>query len=89
MKLETLNEKNEVIETITNDNLYIMEVLLKQLWLKQMQVTKDITKIKYNYNYSDRQVVTIYFKNKMKYKFIDIPTKGGCIDTETILKGGE
>lgn len=88
MKLISLNEKNETLETITNDN-YIMQVLLKQLWLKQMKVTKDIKRIDYKYNYSNRQTVKITFTNNYKYIFQDIPTAHGCIDTDTILKGGE
>lgn len=88
MKLLTLNSKNEIIET--NDNTqYVATVLLKQLWLKTMQVTKDIKRIDYMYNYSDKQIVKITFKNNMKYIFEDIPTTHGVIDIDTILKGGE
>lgn len=88
MKLLTLNDKNEIIET--NDNTqYVATVLLKQLWLKTMQVTKDIKRIDYMYNYSDKQIVKITFKNNMKYIFEDIPTTHGVIDIDTILKGGE
>lgn len=88
MRLITLNAKNEIIET--NDNTqYVATVLLKQLWLKTMQVTKDIKRIDYMYNYSDKQIVKITFKNNMKYIFEDIPTTHGVIDIDTILKGGE
>lgn len=89
MKLITLNQKNEIIEVIENNDTYIMSVLLKQLWLKTMQVTKDIKRIDYMYNYSDKQIVKITFSNRMKYIFEDIPTTHGVIDIDTILKGGE
>ena len=54
MKLITLNNKNEIIEVI-DDDYYIITVLLKQLWIKTMSVTKDIKRIDYQYNYSDKQ----------------------------------
>lgn len=84
MKLITVNKKNEVIEVIEDDK-YIAKTLLKQLWLKQMQVTKDIKQIKYTYNYSDKQTVKIIFTNGMKYIFEDIPTVCGVIDIDTIF----
>lgn len=80
MKLITLNQSNEVIEAIENNDDYIIKVLLKQLWNKQMKVTKDIKRIDYNYNYSDKQTVKITFTNGLKYVFQDIPTQHGCID---------
>lgn len=90
MKLLTLNHKNEIIETIENDDVYIMKVLLKQLWLKQFKVTKDIRRIDYKYNYSDKQTVKITFTNDLKYVFEDIPTRHGVIDlNELKLKGDE
>lgn len=90
MKLLTLNDKNEIIEIIDNNDLYITEVLLKQLWLKQFKITKDIKRIDYKYNYSDKQKVKITFTNGLKYMFEDIPTQHGVIDlNKIILKGGE
>lgn len=89
MRLITLNAKNEIIEIIKNNDTYIMSVLLKQLWLKTMKVTNDVKRIDYSYNYSDKQMVKITFKNNMKYIFEDIPTTHGVIDIDTILKGGE
>lgn len=80
MKLITLNENNEVIEIIENDNNYITKVLLEQLWNKQMKVTKDIKRIDYKYNYSDKQTVKITFTNGLKYVFEDVPTQHGCIN---------
>lgn len=80
MKLITLNQNNEVIEAIENNDNYIIKVLLSQLWNKQMKVTKDIKRIDYNYNYSDKQTVKITFTNGLKYVFQDIPTQHGCID---------
>ena len=88
MKLITLNGKNEIIEVI-DDDYYIMTVLLKQLWIKTMNVTKDIKRIDYQYNYSDKQIVKITFKNGCKYIFEDIPTLHGVIDIDTLRKGGE
>lgn len=54
-----------------------------------MQVTKDIKRIDYQYNYSDKQTVKITFTNGCKYIFKDVPTVHGVIDTDSILKGGE
>lgn len=88
MKLLTLNDKNEIIETNENEQ-YVATVLLKQLWNKYMRVTKDIKRIDYQYNYSDKQTVKITFTNGCKYIFEDIPTTHGVIDIDTILKGGE
>ena len=88
MKLLTLNDKNEIIETNENEQ-YVATVLLKQLWNKYMQVTKDIKRINYQYNYSDKQTVKITFTNGCKYIFKDVPTVHGVIDTDSILKGGE
>lgn len=80
MKLITLNDKNETIETIENNDNYIIKVLLKTLWNKQMKVTKDIKRIQYNYNYTDKQTVKIIFTNNYKYVFQDVPTQHGCIN---------
>lgn len=88
MKLLTLNNKNEIIEINENEQ-YVATVLLKQLWNKCMQVTKDIKRIDYQYNYSDKQTVKITFTNGYKYIFKDVPTVHGVIDTHNILKGGE
>ena len=88
MKLLTLNNSNEVIETITNDK-YILEVLTKQLWNKLILKTKDIKRIQYQYNYTDKQTIKFTFTNGLKYVFIDVPTTHGCIDTNKIKKGGE
>ena len=88
MKLITLNSKNEIIEVI-DDDYYIMTVLLKQLWCKTMNITKDIKRINYQYNYSDKQIVKITFKNGYKYIFEDIPTLHDVIDIDTLRKGGE
>lgn len=88
MKLITLNGKNEIIEVI-DDDYYIMTVLLKQLWCKTMNITKDIKRINYQYNYSDKQIVKITFKNGYKYIFEDIPTLHDVIDIDTLRKGGE
>ena len=88
MKLISQNNKHEIIE-VTDDNYYIMTVLLKQLWCKTMNVTKDIKRIDYQYNYSDKQIVKIAFKNGCKYIFEDIPTLHGVIDIDTLRKGGE
>ena len=88
MKLISQNSKNEIIEVI-DDDYYIMTVLLKQLWIKTMNVTKDIKRIDYQYNYSDKQIVKITFKNGYKYIFEDIPTLHGVIDINALRKGGE
>ena len=80
MKLITLNDKNEIIETIENNDKYIIKTLVKQLWNKQMKVTKDIKRISYKYNYSDKQTIKIIFNNGYTYIFQDIPTTHGCID---------
>lgn len=47
-------------------------------------------RLKYNYNYSDLQTITIIEKydelNKREIVFYNIPTKLGFLDTDTILK---
>lgn len=88
MKLLTLNNSNEVIEVITNDK-YILEVLTKQLWNKLILKDKDIKRIQYQYNYTDKQTIKFTFSNGIKYIFEDIPTTHGCIDIDKIKKGGE
>lgn len=88
MKLLTLNNNNEIINTETNDK-YILEVLTKQLWSKIIAKTKDIKRIQYQYNYTDKQTIKFTFTNGLKYIFEEVPTTHGCIDINKIMKGGE
>ena len=88
MKLKTLNTSNEVIETITNDE-YVLDTLIKQLWNKTILKNKDIKRIHYQYNYTDKQTIKITFTNGLKYVFEDIPTTHGCIDIDKIERGGK
>ena len=54
-----------------------------------MRATKDIKRIDYQYNYSDKQIVKITFTNGYEYIFKDVPTVHGVIDIDTLRKGGE
>lgn len=88
MKLTTLNKDNEIIETITNEK-FIVKCLISQLWAKTILKTKEIKRISYKYNYTDKQTIKFTFSNGIKYIFENIPTTGGYIDIDKILKGGE
>lgn len=88
MKLLTLNNKNEIVDT-NNNTQYIAMVLLETLWNKVMKVTNDIKRIDYKYNCSNKQVVKVTFRNGYKYIFEDVPTHCCMIDIDELMKGGE
>lgn len=91
MKMNTLNPKNEITCTYT-DNTYIIARLLGLLFNKTVVGSRHIKRIKYNYNYSNKQTITFIFDNDYKQEFIDIPTSGSLLDDfeiEKLLKGSE
>ena len=91
MKMNTINPKNEITTTYT-DNTYVIARLLGLLFNKTVAGSKHIKRITYNYNYSNMQKITFTFDNGYKQEFIDIPTSGPLLndfEIEKILKGGK
>lgn len=84
LKMDVLNEKNEVVNTF-NDQDFIVTRLLSLLWSKYINKASNIKRVSYNYNYSDTQEITFYFDNKYKYIFSNIHTSWGSIDDAKIL----
>lgn len=66
--------------------------LLSYLWLVYVFRTKNY-KVKYNYNFSNKQTITFIDKaNNYKHEFSDVPVKMGILDIDELkneLKGGE
>jgi hypothetical protein len=66
--------------------------LLSYLWLVYVFKTKNY-KVKYNYNYSNKQTITFIDKsNNFKHEFSDVPVKMGILDIDELkneIKGGE
>lgn len=88
MIMKTLNPKNEITCTYT-DNHFIVARLLGLLFQKTIAKSKYIKRINYSYNYSNMQTITFVFDNDYKQIFIDIPTSGGLLndfEIEQILK---
>ena len=91
MKMNTINSKNEITCTYT-DNTYIIARLLGLLFNKTVAGSRHIKRITYNYNYSDKQKIIFIFDNGYKQEFIDVPTSGGLLndfEIEKLMKGGE
>lgn len=85
LKLEILNERNKIINVFT-DQKTITAKLLELLWSKFINKAKYITRIHYNYNYSDKQSITFYTDNKYKFVFKGIPTSWGSIQDFKIIE---
>lgn len=66
--------------------------LLSYLWLVYVCKSKNY-KVKYNYNYSNKQTITFIGKsNNFKHEFSNVPVKAGTLDIDKLeneLKGGE
>lgn len=66
--------------------------LLSYLWLVYVCKSKNY-KVKYNYNYSNKQTITFIDKsNNFKHEFSNVPVKMGTLDIDELkneLKGGE
>jgi hypothetical protein len=91
MKLITLTDKNEILETVTDEKT-VLNALLDILWQRAMSKAHNIKRLQYQYNYSDKQKIKVTFTNDYKYIFEDIPTRHNGLDTDEIrklLKGGE
>ena len=84
LKMEILNEKNEIVNTFNNQKKIVVK-LLELLWSKYINKSSGIKRISYNYNYSDIQKITFYLDSKYKYVISGIPTSWGSIkDCELI-----
>lgn len=84
LKMEILNERNEVVNSFT-DQKEVVTRLLSMLWSKYINKATSIKRISYNYNYSDVQKITFTFDNKFKYVFSGIPTSWGSIEDYKII----
>lgn len=85
LKMQILNEKNEIVNTFNNQK-EISVKLLSLLWSKYVLKSKNITRISFNYNYSDLQTITFYLDTKYKYFFSGIPTSWGSIEDYKIIE---
>lgn len=85
MKMEILNEKNEIVNTFNNQK-QIVTTLLSFLWSKYINKTNNVKRISYNYNYSDIQTITFYLGSKYKYVISGIPTSWGTIKDYEIIE---
>lgn len=91
MKLNIINEKNEVTCSYT-DATYIIMKLLEELFNKTVVGAKHIKRTTYNYNYTDKQTIKFKLDNGYTHEFVDIPTMGGYLDAASLynlIKGGE
>ena len=85
MKLEIFDNKTLIFET--TDVKTIINNLMYYTFTKAVNNNKQI-KIKYKYNYSDIQTITIVEKselNKREIVISGIPTKMGTLDAYKIL----
>ena len=89
----TKNNKNKY--TKVND-IVMRGVVVLQDMLNYSERKVDGEKIrivKYNYNYSNNQIITFIDKlNNYKHEFINVPVKAGTLDIDKLeneLKGGE
>ena len=85
MKIEILNEKNEIVNTFNNQK-QIVTILLSLLWSKYINKANSIKRISYNYNYSDKQKITFYLDSKYKYVISRIPTSWGSIKDYELIQ---
>lgn len=85
LKMEILNEKNEIVNTFDNQKQIIVK-LLELLWSKYINKASGIKRISYNYNYSDIQKITFYLDSKYKYVISGIPTSWGSIKDYELIQ---
>ena len=85
LKMEILNEKNEIVNTFNNQKQITVK-LLELLWSKYINKSTSIKRVSYNYNYSDIQTITFYFDTKYKYIISGIPTSWGSIEDYKIIE---
>lgn len=85
LKMDVLNEKNEVVNTFNNQKQIVVK-LVELLWSKYINKTSSIKRVSYNYNYSDVQKITFYLDNKCKYIISGIPTSWGSIKDYELIQ---
>ena len=85
LKMEILNEKNEIVNTFNNQKQIVVK-LLALLWSKYINKASGIKRISYNYNYSDMQKITFYLDSKYKYVISGIPTSWGSIKDYELIQ---
>ena len=74
MYYKIFNDKKEEIREEKNNEEATKE-LTKLLFNKYIVKYKYIKQVQYQYNYSDKQVITFVFENKYRQVFYDVPTK--------------
>lgn len=87
MKLEIWKDGNKENEIIEGAKQRFLEALYGQT----IQKRKDV-KVKYKYNYTDKQTIDFIYtwedyngtKRKVIYRFVDVPTQQGFLDTSRI-----
>lgn len=90
MKMETINPKQEVTSTSTNEK-YVIAKFTGLLFNKFIAKNECIERVIYSYNYTNKQQIKFVFNNGYKQVFYDIPTSGGLLNDFEIekLMGGE
>lgn len=83
MILEIYNNKKELVNTI-NDTEWVKNNFLSLIFNKYIAKSKDIKQVQYNYNYSDKQIITFIHDNGFRSTFKDIPTSWGLLDVYEI-----
>ena len=100
-KLEELRKTNKIVVGVYQNNLNNKKMELVNVWEDEITNLKQFTsflysktilktniKIKYQYNYSDKQIITFVdtytnydnTKTITEYKFFNVPTKMGYLD---------
>ena len=77
------NEKKEIVIK-QEDDVTILANFTADLFNKYILKSKDFKQVQYKYNYSDRQEITLIFKNGYRAVYSDIPTKLGYLDNYKI-----
>lgn len=83
MELKVINRQTKEIER-TSKGIEAQQELLELLWLKYINKLKGY-KLKYAYNYTDKQTMQFVAKNCI-FEFSDIPTGLGILQVERLEK---
>lgn len=83
MELKVINTHTKEIERIAK-GIEAQQELLELLWLKYINKIKGY-KLKYAYNYSDKQTMQFITKNCI-FEFSNIPTGLGILQIERLEK---